>query len=171
MDHAEPILTCPRVKLRPICLAIAVGCILSFLVVPLIGAAAVLILAPPAVGIPIALGAVAFAALLGYLMSSSYHWVELDGDTIRGCRLLTRKIVEMRVGDIVDAHRINTQYLGNAQNAILDFLLKTSDRGLQLSFRDGRRLALIRADMSGIDEFLQALTERMAIHRQGSPSV
>jgi UDP-2,3-diacylglucosamine pyrophosphatase LpxH len=70
------------------------------------------------------------------------------------------------VGDIVDAHRINTHYLGDAQNAILDFLLKTSDRGLQLVFRDGSRLGLIRADMSGIDEFLQALTERMTLERQ-----
>lgn len=170
MYETDPTPSPPRVCLRPICLAIAMGCILTFLVMPLIGAMAALILAPAAVGISIALGAIAFVALLGYLMSSSYHWVELGGDTIRGCRLLTRKIVELKVGDIVDAHRINTQYLGDAQNALLDFLLKTSDRGLQLMFRDGTRLALIRADMSGIDEFLHALTERMALQRQDSPT-
>ena len=169
MDDIDPTPSPPRVILCPICLAIAVGCILAFLVMPLIGAAAALVLALLTIGIPIALGAIAFVALLGYLMSSSYHWVELDGDTIRGCRLLTRKIVELKVGDIVDAHRINTHYLGDAQNAILDFLLKTSDRGLQLVFRDGTRLSLIRADMSGIDEFLQTLTERMALQRQDSP--
>jgi hypothetical protein len=40
-------------------------------------------------------------------------------------------------------------------------VLDTKNRGYQLFFRYGSRLALIRADMTGIDEFLSALAERL----------
>jgi len=166
MGDAEPNHPLPCVRLRPVVLVVAVACILLCLVGPLVGAVAVLVLAPPVVGVPAALAAVAFAALLGYAMSASYQWVELDGGVLRGRRLLTRKIVEMKVGDIVDARPIHTDFLGSTQNAILDALLKTSNRGFQLFFRDGSRLALIRADMSGLDAFLGALAEQMARTRE-----
>jgi hypothetical protein len=168
MDDTGPARSLPCVRLRPVILAVAVACILTFFVTPLVGAAAVLVLAPPAVGIPVALGAGIFAAILGYAMSSSYQWVELDAGILRGRRLLTRKIVELKVTDIVDAQPIHTNFLGPTENAILDALLKTSNRGYQLHFRDGTRLALIRADMSGLDEFLGALAEQLAHNRQDS---
>jgi hypothetical protein len=155
------------VKLRPIILAIATACILAFLVAPLVVAVAVLIVARPGVSVPVALGAVAFVTIVGYAMSSSLQWVELDGDVIRGRRLLTRKIVVYRVGDIVDAKPIHTDYLGKLENAVLDFLLDTSNRGYQLFFRDGSRIPLIRADMSGVDAFLAALAAALERDRLG----
>jgi len=157
----------PLVRLRPVIVGVAVACILLLLVGPLAAAAVVLALAPLGVGVPVTLGAVVFVAVVGYAMSSSVQWVELDGDVIRERRLLTRRIVEHRVGDIVDAKPIHTNYLGPLQNAILDALLDTTNRGFQLFFRDGTRLALIRADMSGIDPFLGALAERLGRERQG----
>ena len=157
----------PLVRLRPVIVGVAVACILLLLVGPLAAAAVVLALAPLGASVPITLGAVVFVAVVGYAMSSSVQWVELDGDVIRERRLLTRKIVEHRVGDIVDAKPIHTNYLGPLQNAILDALLDTRNRGFQLFFRDGTRLALIRADMSGIDPFLGALAERLGRERQG----
>jgi hypothetical protein len=102
----------------------------------------------------------------GYAMSSSLLWVELDGGIIRGRRLLTRKIVEHRVSDLVDARPIHTDYLSTTQNAVLDFLLDTSNRGYQLFFRDGSRIPLIRADMSGLDPFLRALAEQLRAGRE-----
>lgn len=151
----------PTVRLRPVIVAVAVFFILLLLVGPLAVAAAVLILAPLNVSIPVALGAVAFVAVMAYLMSSSLQWVELDGGVIRGRRLLTRKIVEQRVGDIVDAKPLHSKALGPVENAVLDALLQTSNRGYQLYFRDGSRIALIRADMTGLDPFLGALAERL----------
>ena len=128
----------------------------------------VLILKPLVIGIPVALVAVAFVASAGYLMSSSNQWVELDGGIIRCRRLLTRKIVELQVSDIVNAQPIHTNYLSSNQNFILDNLLGSSNRGYQLFFLDGTRLPLIRADMSGLNEFLGALAEQMAHNRQDS---
>ena len=168
MDDPEAVHVLPCVKLRPICLAIATACILAFLVAPLIGAGVALAFAPLGVGVLVAMVAIAFVAVLGYAMSSSYLWIELDDGIIRGRRLLTRRIVEFKVNDIVDARPLNTNALGPAQNAILDALLKTSNRGYLLLFRDGTRLPLIRADMSGLDEFLEALAEQMAHNRQES---
>ena len=60
MDDIESDPLTTEGEIRPICLAIAVGCILAFLVMPLIGAAAALFFAPLTIGIPIALGAIAF---------------------------------------------------------------------------------------------------------------
>jgi hypothetical protein len=151
----------PCVRLRPIALAIALTCFLLFIIGPLVVAVALLVLARWDVSIPVALGAGAFVALSGYSMSSSIQWVELDGWVIRGRRLFTRKIFELRVADIVDAHALNTNCLGPTENAILDFMLQTSNRGFVLLFRDGSRLPLIRADMSGLDQFLGMLAAQM----------
>lgn len=158
----------PCARLRPIILAVAAACILTFLVGPIVAAVVAVVFAPVGIAVPAALGAVAFAAVMGYLMSSSYQWVEVDGGTIRGRRLLTRKVVEMRVADITEAKPIHTNYLGALENALLDFLLDTSNRGFQLFFRDGSRLPLIRADMSGVDEFLGAVAEQLRAIREAA---
>src|SRR5262245_43617959 len=96
-----------RVRLRPFLVAFAVACFALFLAGPLAIAAAVLALAPAEVGAPVALGAVVFVLVLGYAMSSSFQWVELDGRVIRGKRLLTRRVVEYRVSDIVGAEPLH----------------------------------------------------------------
>jgi hypothetical protein len=156
----------PCVRLRPFVLALAVACILLLLVCPVIGAVIVLANAAPWIGIIVTLGATVFVPVAGYAMSGSNQWVELGGDVIRVRRLLTRKIVEYRVADIVDAQPIHTEFLSKTQNAMLDFLLDTSNRGYQLFFRDGSRIPLIRADMCGLEDFLAALTERMRMVRE-----
>src|SRR5436305_13170943 len=99
----------PCVKLRPIALAIAVTCFLTFIVAPLAVAVGFLILAPRDVSIPVTLGVDGLVALLGHGMSSSIHWVELDGGIIRGRRVFTRKLTELRVCDIVEAHGTRTE--------------------------------------------------------------
>jgi hypothetical protein len=151
----------PRVRLRPIVIAVVVCFMLVFLVWPLAAAVVAMVVSPLEIGILVALVAVAFAAVAGYLMSRGLLWVELDGEVIRERRLLTRKIIEHRVEDIIDAKPIDTDCLGETQNAILDFLLDTKNRGYQLFFRDGSRLALIRADLSGLDPFLVALADQI----------
>ena len=151
----------PCVRLRPICLAIAAVCILIFLVGPLAIAITVLIYARAEVSITVALGAMVFVAAIGYAMSSSLQWVELGDGIIRGRRLLTRKIVTQRVSDIVTVQRLNSNALGPLENALMNFLLDTTNRGYQLHFRDGSRIPLIRADMSGLDPFLEALAEQL----------
>lgn len=155
---ADPI---PCVRLRPVIFGVAVTISLLLLVGPFAAAAYVFTIAPVGLGVVALVGAVAVAGLCGRLLARSVHWVELDGDVIRERRFLTRRIIEHRVADIVDAKPIHTDFLGKTQNAVLDFLLDTSNRGYQLFFRDGSRLALIRADMSGLDPFLGALAEQL----------
>ncbi len=171
MGNTEPGDPLPCARLRLITLVVALTCFILLLVAPLVVAVAVLILKPLVIAIPVALIAVVFVAAAAYLMSSSNQWVELDGGIIRCRRLLTRKVVELKVSDIVNAQPIHTNYLSSNQNAFLDDLLETSNRGYQLFFRDGTRLPLIRLDMSGLDEFLGALAEQMPHNRQeSSPS-
>src|SRR5438105_13722343 len=101
----------PCVRLRPVTLAVAVFFILLLLVGPFVAAAFVFAVAPVGVGLAATLGAVAVAGVSGYGMARSVHWVELDGEVIRERRLLTRKIVEHRVEEIVDVRPIHTDYL------------------------------------------------------------
>jgi hypothetical protein len=157
----------PCVRLRTAVLGVAVVIILLLLVGPFVAAAYVFAVAPVGLGIAATVGAVVVAGVSGRVLARNVHWVELDGDVIRERRLLTRKIVEHRVADVVDARPIHTDYLGRTQNAVLDFLLDTSNRGYQLFFRDGSRLALIRADMCGLDPFLGALAEQLRKVREG----
>lgn len=149
--------TLPTVRLRLPVLVIAVTFSLLLLAGTFVAAAWVFTVAPAWAGALAVSGAVVVAGLCGHVPARSVHWVELDGGVIRERRLLTRKIVEHRVGEVVDARPIHTDFLGSAQNAVLDFLLDTSNRGYQLFFRDGTRPALIRADVAGIDAFLGAL--------------
>jgi hypothetical protein len=161
MDH-------PRVRLRPVFVVMAAGCMTLFLVVPLVAAALVLVFAPPTIAVWVALGAVAFVLVIGYAMSSSVQWVELDGDTLRWRGLLTRRVREKPVSELVDALPLNSNLMGPLENAILDAMMKTSNRGYELRFRDGTKLGLVRGDMAGLDEFLGALAEEMARQRTKS---
>ena len=151
-----------RVHLRPVFVVMAMGCMTLFLVVPLVAAVAVLIFAPANVSVWVALGAVAFVLGIGYAVSSSVEWVELDGGMIRWRSLLTRRIKEKPVSELVDALPLNSKAMGPLENAILDAMMKTSNRGYELRFRDGTKLGLVRGDMAGLDEFLGALAGEMA---------
>jgi hypothetical protein len=100
---------------------------------------------------------------MGWAMSSSFQWVELvDGGVIRGRRLLTRKIVEKQVADIVAVKPLNSAAMGAAENLVLDAMMGTANRGYELRFRDGSKLGLVRGDMAGLDEFLKVLATEIA---------
>jgi hypothetical protein len=153
-----------RIHLRPVFVVLAVACFFLFLVSPILIAAVVLVLAPIKVGLPLALFAILFVLVLGYAMSSSYQWVELDGDIIRGQKLLTRTVVERPVSDLFDAAALNSKAMGHLENALTDAILKTSNRGYELRFRDGTKIGLVRGEMAGFEEFVGAVAE--AINRQ-----
>jgi hypothetical protein len=150
-----------RIRLRLPFVIMAVICVLLFVVAPVAIGVTVLLLAPPEVGIPVALGGVAFSAFLGWAMSSSYHWIELHDDVIRGRKLLTRSMVEHRIDDLVRILPLHSQLMGDLENAVLDALMKTSNRGYALQFRDGTKIALVRGDMVGLNDFLLALHDRL----------
>jgi hypothetical protein len=160
----------PCARLRPPVLGLAAAISLVLLVGPFAAAAYVFIIAPVGLGIAALVGAVVVSLFCCRGLARAVHWVELDGDVIRERRLLTRRIVEHRVADITDAKPIHTEFLGPTQSAVLDFLLDTRNRGYQLFFRDGSRVALIRADMSGLDPFLGALAEQLRKVREGDPA-
>ncbi|WP_020471583.1 hypothetical protein [Zavarzinella formosa] len=163
-DEMEPAI--PRIRLRTIFVIMAITCVIMFLGGPLAIAVIALIFAPAEVSIPIASGAVVFVLGLGYAMSSSYQWVELDDGVIRGRKLLTRKIVEKPVAEIIGVASLNSKGMGPLENLVLDAFMKTSNRGYQLRFRDGTKLALVRGDMAGLDEFLIALADQMKNDRR-----
>ena len=150
-----------RIKLRWPFVVMTVVCVLLFVVAPAAIGVTSLLLAPPKVGIPVALGGFAFSALLGWAMSSSFLWIELRDDVIRGRKLLTRRIVERRVDDIVRILPLHSKVMGDLENAVMDALMKTSNRGYLLQFRDGSKVGLVRGDMSGLNDFLLALHDRM----------
>ena len=114
---------------------------------------------------PLTLGAVVLVALLGHGTSSSVHWVELDGSTIRGRRLFTRKRIEQRVCDIVEAHGTRTRPVGPLEDAVLDFMLQTRDPGFVLIFRNGTRIPLVKADMTGLAAFFGQLAAQIKCER------
>ena len=148
-----------RIKLRWPLIVVAVVFILLLVGLPVAIGITVLVMAPPEVGIPVGLGTMAFAAFLFWAMSSSYHWIELRGDVIRGRKLLTRRIVERRADDIVRILPLHSKLMGDIENLVLDMLLKTSNRGYELRFRDGSKIGLVRGDMAGLDEFMVALAD------------
>lgn len=151
-----------RVRLRPVFVVMAMGCMTLFLVLPLVVAAVVLVVARPGVSVWVALGSVAFVAVIGYSMSSSVQWVELDGGVIRWRGLLTRRVREQPVSELVVALPLHSNLMGPLENAVLDAMMKTSNRGFELRFRDGTRLGLVRGDMAGLDEFLGELAKELA---------
>ena len=151
-----------RIHLRPVFVVMAMGCFTLFLVVPLVVAVAVVVLAPANVSAYVAPGAVLFVVLMAWAMSSSFQWVELDGGVIRGRRLLTRRMFEKPVAEIVSVKPLNSNAMGAAENFVLDAMMVTSNRGYELRFRDGSKLGLVRGDMKGLDDFLKALAAEIA---------
>ena len=154
-----------RIHLRPVFVVLAVTFFFLFLVCPILIAAVVLAVAPNRVGIPVALFAVVFVLILGYAMSSSYQWVELDGSIIRAKRLLTRTVVDRPISELVDEAALNSKAMGHLENALMDAVLKTSNRGYELRFRDGTKIGLVRGEMAGFEEFLGALAEAIRKER------
>jgi lipopolysaccharide export LptBFGC system permease protein LptF len=156
------------VRLRPAFVALAVGFSALFLGGPLAVAVLVLIFAPFSVAVWVAPASIAFAAVLVYAMSSSNQWVELNDGVIRAKRLVTRQVVTRHIRDIVAIKDLNSALMGPLENLVLDALMKTSNRGYELRFRDGTKIGLVRGDMAGLDEFLVALADQLRDSRGAS---
>jgi hypothetical protein len=122
----------------------AIVCFALLLGGPLTIAIAVLALAPLSVSVWVALGCVAFVLLLGYAMSSSYQWIETGSGAIRGKKLLTRRVIERPVAEIVRILPLHSKVMGPLENAALDALMQTANRGYELRFQDGLRMGLVR---------------------------
>jgi hypothetical protein len=149
-----------RIRLRLPFVIMAFVSFVLFLGCPLMIAVIVLALAPLHVSVWVALGCVAFTAALGYAMSSSYQWIEIDGKTIRGRKMLTRRLVKKPVGQIKQVVPLVSHVRGLA-NVAMDAILKTKNRGYLLRFRDGSQVGLVRGDMIGIDDFMDSLRETL----------
>jgi hypothetical protein len=156
------------VRLRPAFVALAVVFSTLFLGGPLAVAVLVLVFAPTSVAVWIALACLAFAGVLVYALSSSNQWVELDDGAIRAKRLLTRRVVTQHLRDIVAIKELDSAAMGGLENLVLDALMKTSNRGYELRFRDGTKIGLVRGDMAGLDEFLVALADQLREMREAS---
>jgi hypothetical protein len=150
-----------RIRLRLPFVIMAVVCFALFLGGPFVIAATVLLLAPPHVSIWVALGCAAFVAVLGYVMSSSYQWVEVGGGVIRGKRLLTRSVVERPVREIIRILPLHSQAMSPLENTVMDSVMNTSNRGYELRFQDGLKMGLVRGDMAGLDAFMATLRDQL----------
>jgi hypothetical protein len=150
-----------RIRLRLPFVIMAIVCFALFLGGPLAIAVTVLLLAPLHVSVWVALGCVAFVAVLGYAMSSSYQWIEIGGGVIRGKKLLTRNIVERPIREIVRISPLNSKAMNPLANAVMDAAMKTSNRGYELRFQDGLKMGLVRGDMAGLDFFMQTLRDQL----------
>jgi hypothetical protein len=146
-----------RIRLRLPFVIMAFVCFGLFLGGPLGIAVTVLLLAPVNVSVWVALGCLTFVAVLGYAMSSSYHWIEIGGGIIRGRKLLTRSMIERPVGEIMRILPLNSRAMSPLENAVLNAAMKTSNRGYELRFNDGLKMGLVRGDMAGLDVFMEAL--------------
>jgi len=123
---------------------------------PLAGAVVLVVCAP--VALTTVAGAIMIAGaspLIAYHMLQNYHWVEFDGDLIRGRRFWTRQLIEYRTEDVV-----NIRALGATNrfvtNLVIDEVLGPV-RGYEICFRSGPSIGLIRHDMTGVDELVGAV--------------
>ena len=122
-----------------------------------VGGLFILIKAPSGMGIRV-LGLTFFTTslILGYLMSRTNLWVEIEGRTIRERRLFTGWIVERPISELTQIVPL-VSGVGGITGAGMDAILKTPNRGFLIRFQEGRRVVLIRGDVSGLDEFMAVL--------------
>jgi hypothetical protein len=124
-----------------------------------VGGLFILIKAPSGMGVRV-LGASFFTSslILGYLVSRTNLWVEIEGRTIRERRLFTGWIVERPISDVTQIVPL-VSAVGGITGAVMDAILKTPNQGFLIRFQQGRRVVLIRADVRGLDEFMAVLRD------------
>jgi hypothetical protein len=126
---------------------------------PLVGGLALLWFAPPATGIPGGLLLILASGFIAYHMLQNFHWVELDGNIVRGRKFWTRRLVEQRVEDITGI--LPLQALAKHEiNVLIDGISGAANRGYEIRFRGGPRIALVRWDMADVDGFMLVLRVR-----------
>src|SRR5262245_25913136 len=102
--------TTPRASLRPRFVVAAVAFLFLLIAIPTTVRLFTLFPVQPEVSVAVA--ALMFLVLLGRVLHSCYQWVEIDGSTIRGRKLVTRRIPEREVRDIVGIRGMGLKDLG-----------------------------------------------------------
>lgn len=128
---------------------------------PLLLAVALLVFAPAYVGIPVALLLAGASCFFAYHMGQNYHWVELDGDVIRGRKFWTRRLVEQRLEDVTEILPLQAVAQHEAVNVVIDGITGAPNRGYEIRFTHGPRIGLIRWDMTDVDGFVLAVCRRL----------
>ena len=93
------------------------------------------------VGIPVSF----FCA---YHMFQNYHWVEFDGKKVRGLKFWSRRYVEHDIETLLDIRVLGNRY--------------TKNGGYELVFRQKPSIALVRFDMTRIDDFLDSIKDELS---------
>lgn len=126
--------------------------------------AKLLMVSEDAFGVLVSLLVISGGCLVAYLMFENFAWVELDQRTLRGKQFWTRFMIEHDIEDITTIVPMSSGSIGLSE-VLLDFLLRTSNRGFLINFRAGPRLVLLRGDMSGVDDLIIALKDRLGDQR------
>jgi hypothetical protein len=104
--------------------------------------------------------ALAVSTFFAYHMLQNYHWVELDGETIRGRRFWTRRYVERRVGEIREVVPL-VNPVKTAPVLAMDRMLGPN-RGYEIRFEEGApRITLVRGDMTNVQQLAEAVLARL----------
>jgi len=121
------------------------------------------------------IGGVALCAtscFIAYHILENYHWIELDGDSIRAQRFWTRRIVEREIADI--SRIVPVWDSENPFNAE-DFDAKDLDEVLAgtLNYRicfklHGQSIGLVGSDMANVKPLILSLIERLEERRNMS---
>src|SRR5262245_50006436 len=133
-DEASMTATTPRTTLRPKFIVVAVAFL--FLLVAIPAAIRYFTLFPfqAEVSVAVAVGTLILSILLVRVLHSCYHWVELDRCTIRGRKLVTRRISEWEVRDIVSIRDLSTKDLGLPEIQVSGDHVLGSRHGYELRF-------------------------------------
>lgn len=105
----------------------------------------------------------AFASLIPLATQHDYHWIELDGDTIRAKHLHTGRLVERSVEDIASLASIVRPIKGVGTTVGKPW--NAHVQGVEIRFRDGQTpLRVLRRGppMSNAQRFIETLIHRMA---------
>lgn len=98
------------------------------------------------------------SAFFAYHMLQNYHWVEFDGEVIRGRRFWTRQYVEHRISNATQLLPLKG-LAASPVNTVIDSILGPV-RGVEIRFQHGPRVALIRHDMTNVDQLIKAVIDR-----------
>jgi hypothetical protein len=147
--------------------AAAVGlCILAplFVVGALIGSVCFAVFAPWNIGVPAGIGLLMFAAFAAYHASGNFSWVELEGNTLRGQKFWSRRIVEQPLSELTNVMTLHKPVgtVGESADLLRDgaAALQVGGRGYEFRFRQGPKIAVARGDMSNADQLVQAVWQR-----------
>ena len=131
-----------------------------FMLGPAVAGIFVFCFAPWATGVPVAAGLFAGSWYIASQMFENFHWVELDGNTLRGRKFWTRKLVEEKLSDLTEIVPLQAVLSHAKENLLIDWVTGTSNRGYLMRFSDGDVLAIIRFDMTGVDGIIAVVRQR-----------